>query len=277
MSHVKDNILLFFVSLRTNYVLMSRKKWLFSLILILLAAPVAQAQKSGRDYEGPGNFFIGFDLGSSFSIAENVNSEGLYKTVVPTVSGTLGYHFTPRFGIRFAGMITSQRGHASDAAVELDEENMTDLYRPYMFYAATASLDLMLNLSNCFREYDSRHWFDCYLVLGGGQLYTFGFDKKRLEQWNPEITDVVDANSYRYWQFKGGFEGAWHVARSCDLTTELDFYFAENAYNGMVGSSRKFDFFPSVRIGLTYYLPNTKGRHRFANPKVLHPYWKELN
>lgn len=256
---------------------MSRFYWLFSLTLLILAAPSGWAQESARDYEGPGNFFVGFDLGSSFSIAENISSEDLYKTVVPTVSTTLGYHFTPRFGIRLAAMLTSQRGHASDKAIEWDKDNESNLYRPYMFYAATASLDLMLNLSNCFRQYDARHWFDAYLVAGGGQLYTFGFDSDRLEKWDSEITDKVDPNSYRYWQFKVGLEGAWHVARSCDLTVELDYYFAENAYNGMVGSSRTFDFFPSIRIGVAYYLPNMKNRHRFANPKVLHPYWKELN
>jgi len=256
---------------------MSRIYWLIGLILLFVSAPNVKAQELGRDYEGPGNFFVGVDLGSSFSIAENYNSDDLYKTVVPTFSGTLGYHFNPRFGVRLQAMITSQRGHASDEALQFDEDHETDLYRPYMFYAATASLDFMLNLANCFRQYDSRNWFDGYLVAGGGQLYTFGFDKDRLEQWDQELTERVDPNSYRYWQFKVGLEGAWHIARSCDFTTELDFYFVENAYNGMVGSSRTFDFFPSIRVGITYYIPNGKDRHRFANPKVLHPYWKELN
>jgi len=256
---------------------MLRSYWLISLVLFVASASALRAQEVGRSYEGPGNFFIGVDLGSSFSIAENVNSEDLYKTIVPTVSGTLGYHFTPWFGIRLQAMITSQRGHADDAAVELDEKQKTNVYDPYMFYAATASFDCLLNLSNCFRQYDSRNWFDGYLVVGGGQLYTFGFDKKRLETWDPELTQIVDPNSYRYWQFKVGLEGAWHTTRSVDFTAELDFHFVENAYNGMVGTSRTFDYFPSVRVGFTYYIPNAKSRHRFANPKVLHPYWKELN
>jgi len=65
--------------------------------------------------------------------------------------------------------------------------------------------------------------------------------------------------------------------RECDLTFELDFHTTPNEYNGVTGGALVIDFFITSKIGIVYYLPNGKHRHRFANPKIFHRYWTELN
>lgn len=249
---------------------MIRDFWLISVMLVVLSAPFCKAQDNLREYEGPGNFFIGADLGTSLSLAENSDAGDVLKTL-PTLGGTLGYHFTPIWSLRLHALITSQKGHPSDDAIAVDPE----LYKPYNFFALVGSMDVMLNVTNCFRHYDTRNIFDCYLLAGGGQLYTFGF-ADHVKEFDRSVY-FVDPNSYRHWQFKIGTECAWHLSRSFDLKAEFDFFLAKNKYNGVIGSSSTFDPFLSFRMGATYYLPNKKDRHRFANPRVLHLYWKELN
>lgn len=254
------------------------------IILFALSATMAKSQDDARKYEGPGNFFIGADLGTSISLAEHINSSELFKTHLPSVTGVLGYHFTPIWSFRLQAMFSAQIGQTGIVTDPKSDEFVNygpdfalnpQLYRPYDFYAAVASADLMFNLTNSLRRFDSRNYFDLYLVAGAGQLYTFGFSE-RLKDYDPEIF-FVDPNSYRHWQFKAGLEGAWHISRSCDFTAELDCFFAKNAYNGQRGSDKEFEPFVSFRLGVVYYFRNSKQRHRFANPRVLHPYWKELN
>lgn len=247
------------------------KKKFLAIILSLITAPLLMAQTTVKDYVGPGNFFISAEVGSSISIADFTEGEDIVSTP-PTLGGTLGYHFTPYFGMRLQALMVSQRGHASEQAVALNSE----LYKPYNFYALVGSLDGMLNIVNLCRTFDSRNIFDCYAIAGFGQLYTFGFDD-RLNEWNPEVF-FVDPNRYRHWQWKVGVECAWHLNRMFDFKTEFDWFFTNSAYNGNKWhATSDVAHFPSLRVGFTYYFRNARQRHRFGNQKVLHPYWKELN
>jgi len=250
---------------------MLNRNWILAIILFLLSAPLVEAQNKVKDYIGPGNFFIGAEIGSSVSIADFTEGADIALTP-PTIGGTLGYHFNPYFGLRLQGLIISQRGHASEAAEALDSE----VYKPYNFYALVGSLDGMLNVTNLFRTYDTRNVFDAYAVAGFGQLYTFGFSS-HIKNWDPEVY-FADYNSYRHWQWKIGIEGAWHLNRAFDITGEFDWFFTQSAYNGNKWhASSDLAHFPSLRVGAVYYFRNARQRHRFGNQKVLHPYWKELN
>lgn len=246
-------------------------KKILAIILCLVSAPLLMAQTSVKDYVGPGNFFISAEVGTSISIADYSKGEDIFSTP-PSIGGTLGYHFTPYFGMRLQGLIISQRGHATDKAVALDPE----LYKPYNFYAMVGSLDAMLNLANLCRTFDTQNKFDCYAIGGFGQLYTFGFDD-RMNQWDTEVF-FADPNGYRHWQWKVGVECAWHLNRMFDFTAEFDWFFTKSAYNGNKWhATGDVAHIPSLRVGFTYYFRNARQRHRFANQKVLHPYWKELN
>lgn len=245
--------------------------WVISLLVFLITAPTMKAQNRGRGYEGPGNWFFGIDAGTSLAMNENVQFENFFHTKLPSGSLQLGRTLTPRWSVRAEGMISPQIGYPSKVAVQYKPQMFTE----YNFYAAIATLDVMLNISNCFRKYDTRNWFDAYFVVGGGGLFRFNVDEK-VRYWYTDIYPVA-ANNYWFWTAKMGFEGAWHVARGWDLISSIEVFAADNAYNGVVGSSLPCDFFMSMRIGTVYYFNNSRSRHRFANPPVVHKYWTELN
>lgn len=225
-----------------------------------------------KSYAGPGNWFFGLGVGTSLAMAENVTVEDFFKTEMPSASLQLGRTLNPWVSMRLMANFDPQLGHASFAAQKYEPET----YKPYHYYVATGTLDLMLDVTNMCRKYDVRNWFDAYLVLGGGALYSFGIDK-RVENWDPEIYPV-NTDELLTWTGKAGVMGAWHVAKAWDLTAEIDFNATENAYNGVVDrEDRAVDFFTSFKIGMTYYFGNGKGRHRFANPAVKHRYWTDLD
>lgn len=239
------------------------------LLFVMAMMPILLLAQRKKSYEGPGNWFFGFDAGTSLAMAENVTAEDFFLTEIPSGSVTLGRTMTPWASLRLSAGFQSQIGHASKVAVKYEPETFT----PYRYHVAVGTMDLMLNVTNWFRRYDVRNWFDCYWILGGGVLYTFGMDKK-VDAWDEEIYPV-NSEELLTWTGKTGFEGAWHVNRAWDLTAELDVHATENAYNGVVDRiDRKMDFFLSLRVGMTYFFKNGKERHRYANPAKKHNYWK---
>lgn len=241
-----------------------------TILLAIAATPfVALGQKH---YEGPGNWFIGIDAGVSLALNENVTVKNFLHTQIPSGSIVIGRTITPYWGLRLSGGFYSQLGHPHKIAVDFDSQ----LYSDYRFHVASGTLDLMLNLSNLFRPFDTRNWFDAYLIAGGGMLYSFGMDKK-VDDW-PSYIYPVNSEAGWYWSAKAGFMGAWHIRRSCDLTAEIDCIFTDNAYNGVVDNiNRSIDLFLTPRIGIVYYFKNSKGRHRYANVAKRHKYWTDLN
>lgn len=234
-------------------------------------SPATEGLSTTKSYSGPGNWFFGLSMGTALSMAENVAYDDFMKTRVPSGSLQIGRTLTPWMSMRLMGEINSQFGHPSKVAMKYE----SSIYGPYTFYTTTGTLDAMFNLSNMSRKFDERNWFDLYLVLGGGALYTFGFDKK-VEAWDAEIYPV-STDEVLSWTGKVGLMGAWHVAKAWDLTAEMDIHATENAYNGVEDPLRgSLDYFMTLKIGMTYYFGNSKGKHRYANPKKEHKYWKDL-
>lgn len=225
----------------------------------------------GSVYEGPGNWFVGIDIGTSLSFSENVTYDNFYKTNIPSGNIVIGRTLTPKWSLRVSVGISSQVGNPSAGAVRY----IPDMFSGYNFVMTVGTFDVMFNITNCFRKYNTRNWYDGYIVVGGGQLYRFYVDDK-VKDWYEDIY-VVDTFNHRYWTAKLGYQSAWHIMRECDLTFDLDFHATDNAYNGVEGGNRKVDFFVSARIGIVYYVPNSMKRHRFANPRRYHRYWTELN
>lgn len=243
------------------------------LLILLFAAATAPFMAQGqKHYEGPGNWFVGIDAGVSLPMNENVTADNFFHVRIPSGGIVLGRTITPYWGLRLSAGVYSQLGHPHEKAVKYDPEEYDD----YQFYAGSASLDLMLNVTNWFRPYDVRNWVDCYVILGGGMLYSFGMDKK-VDQW-PAYVYPVNSEEKWYWNAKAGIMGAWHVSRACDFTAELDCFFTDNAYNGVVDDkNKKVDLFLSPRVGIVYYFKNSMKRHRYANTSKNHIYWRDLN
>lgn len=251
---------------------MLRFCWVLYLLLCLLSAPLSGvAQILGRSYEGPGNWFFGVNMGASLAMNENVTFDNFFHTEIPSGSIQLGRTLSPLWNMRVTGMVSSQMGHPSKVAMQYKP----DMFSDYRFFAAITTFDVMLDLSNCFRSYDTRNWFDAYLVFGGGGLYRFNVDEK-VRYWYTDIYPV-EANNYWFWTAKVGFEGAWHVSRGWDLVAEIDIHVTDNVYNGVVGTSRKWDPFVVLQMGMVYYFKNSRHRHHYANPPIVHKYWTELN
>lgn len=243
-----------------------------TIILLTAIAAMPFVARGQKHYEGPGNWFVSIDAGATLAMNENVTTENFFHTELPSGSLTIGRTITPFWSLRLSAGFYSQLGHPHEKAVTYDSETYSD----YQFHTAVGSLDLMLNLSNMFRPYDVRNWFDAYLIAGGGVLYSFGMDKK-VDEW-PEYVYPVDSKELMTWSAKAGLMGAWHLTRACDLTFEIDCFFTDNAYNGVVDNPhRSIDMFLSPRIGVVHYFKNSKGRHRYANAPKRHRYWRDLN
>ena len=242
-----------------------------TLLLLLASVSVCRAQKSDRTYLGPGNWFVGIDVGMGFSMAENTKNGNFFKTELPSGTIQIGRTLTPKWSLRLTGGVSSQLGRPPAAAMKY----LRDMYSPYQFVLGVGTFDVMLNLANCFRKYNSRNWYDGYLVIGGGELYRFYVDDK-VDEWYEDIY-VVDRSKEWYWTAKIGYEAAFHIMRACDLTFEVDFHATDNAYNGVTGGSQSLDFFVTAKLGIVYYIPNGQHRQRFANPRKYHRYWTELN
>ncbi len=242
-------------------------KLLITLVVFIAMPFLVLAQKH---YEGPGNWFVGIDAGVSLALNENVTAKNFYHIKIPSGSIVLGRTITPYWGLRLSAGVYSQLGYPHQKAVDYDPET----YKDYQFYAGSGSLDLLLNLCNLFRPYDVRNWFDLYFVAGGGVLYSFGMDKK-VDEW-PDYIYPVNSEELFTWNAKTGFLGAWHITRASDFTFEIDCFFTDNAYNGVVDhTDRAFDLFVSPRVGIVYYFRNSKGRHRYANTQKRRHYWTD--
>ena len=250
---------------------MLRFSWVMILLVLSFSASVMEAQRPKRNYEGPGNWFMGVNVGTTLAMNENVHFADFFHSEIPGGFVQLGRTMSPYMSMRVVGSVSPQFGYPSKVAVEYKPE----MFSPYRFFTAISTLDVMIDLSNCFRRYDTRNWFDGYFVIGGGGLFRFNVDEK-VRYWYTDIYPVA-ANNYWFWAAKAGLEGAWHVARGWDLVAELDLYATDNAYNGVVGASRQWDIFLGMQIGMTYYFRNSQRRHRYANPPIVHKYWTELN
>lgn len=250
---------------------MLRFCWVIIVFSIFLSASTMRAQGHKRSYEGSGNWFAGVCVGTSHALNENVTYDNYLHAEIPSGSLQLGRTLTPYFSLRVMGLMSAQMGYPSKVAVQYKPE----MFSPYRFYAVATTLDAMVNLSNCFRGYDTRNWFDAYFVLGGGGLFRFNVDE-RVRYWYIDVYPVA-ANNYWFWTAKAGIEGAWHVTRRFDLVAEIDMFASDNAYNGVVGRGRSWDPFLVFQLGVTYYFRNGQRRHRYANPPVIHKYWTELN
>lgn len=262
-------------------------RFILAMIVLLASATVccaqeyyrswAQMAKDGkpksddRTYLGPGNWFVGLDVGTGLSLAENTAHNNFYKTRLPSGTLQIGRTLTPKWSLRLTAGISSQLGHPSAGAIRY----LSDMFSPYQFSLGVGTFDVMLNLANVFRKYNSRNWYDGYLVVGGGALYRFYVDDK-VDDWYEDIY-VVDRTKEWYWTAKVGYEAAFHILRACDLTFELDFHATDNAYNGVKGGTQPMDFFVTAKLGIVYYIPNRAHRQRFANPKIYHRYWTNLN
>lgn len=249
---------------------MTRYVHILLLLIFLLPASTCWAQKAGFDYEGPGSFFFGLDFGTSLSMNENIRYEDAFQTRIPSAGMQFGYAITPKWSARVTGLFSSQLGHPSKIVIKYNP----NLYKTYQYNAMVVDADVMLNLTNCFRRYDSRNSMDLYAILGAGSLYTFGFDQF-IDDWDKDLF-AASSESLTLWNVKAGFNFAWHMTRAYDLQSEVDVFATDNKFNGIQGHNRPFDWFLSLRIGIVYYFHNGMNRQRFANPRKPHFYWKEL-
>lgn len=240
------------------------------LFLFALHNHVMRAQENKKDYEGPGVWFASMSVGTSLAYNENVHSTDIFKTKLPSGDICLGRLFTPRWGAQLNMGISAQIGYPPTLAITY----LSSLYKPYEFYSATATADVLLNLTNYFRRYDSRNWFDGYVIAGGGILYRF-FTESFVKNWYEDVY-AIQSDAKAFWLSHIDLVGAFHSTRYLDLKITVGVNCTDNAYNGRVDHSRP-DFFLSLKAGVIYYFANSRKRHRFANPPIEHKYWRNLN
>ena len=133
------------------------KRIAFSLLLSAVLFPLslsAQQSKTDESIEFRPHWYEEGLAGVSYTVGETSFQDLLSFSATVSV----GYQFTPVFGLRFGTDVEKGKG------------NVTNPKEIYQFKVNSMNLDGMLDLSSLFRGYNHRRLFSPYLLAGGAVL-----------------------------------------------------------------------------------------------------------
>ena len=243
-----------------------QKNRLVWLVLVLMCGLTASAQSYAEKHKH-GDWFFGFGVGFSQSLAENAEgTDFLHQR--PSMDILLGHNFTPAFGFKLTGGINQQMSRCSKSAANI----LPEVYGngKYSFKCLTASMSGVVNLTNIFFGYEVERPLTWSIIFGAGMIKTFDFDKK-IKIWNetPTVEEPyypVDGSEGTYFVGHAGLQLDARLCEPFDLNVELRANSTDNKYNG-VSNGNHLDFYLDLMINLVYHFRNGKqGLRRFRQP-----------
>lgn len=133
------------------------KRIAFSLLVAALLMPLAasaQQSKTDERVEFRPHWYSQFQGGAAYTVGET----SFFDLLNVSASVSLGYQFTPVFGIR------------SGFSANFGKGNVTNPKEIYDFTVAELSVDGTLDLASLFNGYNHRRLFRPYLLAGGALL-----------------------------------------------------------------------------------------------------------
>lgn len=204
------------------------------------------------------DWYTQYKVTQTVSTSENMSGKDFFLEY-PGFTFSVGNNFTRVVGARISAGIFPQGGHAGKVL----EKTFPNVYKKYRFYTAGGYADFMLNLTELCSEYDPERGESLYFLIGGGALYTFGFDKKvKSEEWAKYYP--VDIKSQICPYAHVGLGGSFKLTNALDLTVEAKYNFIEDKYNG-VKHGGFLDGAVDLSVGITWYLSH-RHKHRADYP-----------
>lgn len=222
------------------------------------------------------NWILGASVGGSYSMSENTRFGNFFDMTRPSFQIQLGKYFYPQFGIRATVNYLAQRGRSYWETADFLEE-YAEQDGNYDFSILAGFVDGVLDFHNVIFGYKEDRFFSLKGYIGLGAIYTFGFDKDKLN-WlvNPTWKDCtyngVHHNAgellpsgYQYradgdskWYFAGhvGLIADFRISDAWSVNLDISFNGTDDAYNG-ARYRRVYDSYVDLMAGLTYRIKDS--------------------
>lgn len=231
-----------------------------------------------KKYAPRDNWFIGANIGGSFSMSENTRFSTFFQPARPAVSVVIGKKFHPAFGVRFNLGYRPQMGRANWELAKYYPKTFGN-YNYKVFAGYVDGVADFLNIFNRYRE--DRRW-ELNGILGLGFNYTFGFDKEATRRmangcnnWDgSHFSYTINTKQKFYFAGHLGLQGVYHISDAWDINAEVLINGTDDAYNGVCytgldqdnvkNDGKPYDLYLDCLIGFAYHFKDHHGAHRFA-------------
>lgn len=228
------------------------KKWIFIFVCLCIVTQIySQEQKKTTKflntwtigangglnvYLAEGNNFFNPKMPSYFSMMDNSGFLGRL---------TVGYHFTPVIGVR------SMLGVAQHYWPEIREVLPNGRFKVYDFGAENLTFDVLINLSNLIKDYNSDRMTD-FSVFGG-----FGLSHRDKAKFKSDCFSGI---------VRAGGQMDLRIAPKLDLNVILEANAVNDIYNDYK-TSFPYEFYGALSFGVTYHIEAVQ--HYVAKPKPI--------
>lgn len=181
------------------------------------------------------HWYAGINGGVAYTIGEAKTSD----LISPAAAISVGYRFSPVFGLRLNGMGWQARG----GVVVPTKEN-------FKWNFAQGAVDAVIDFSNWFGGFNPKRVFDAYGFVGGGFVHGFG---------NDDAVKLYN-NGYKFVNYWGKSMNTW-VGRAglganirCSDIVSVNIELAANAYDDKFNNKKGsiLDWQYTGMVGLTF-------------------------
>jgi len=231
-----------------------RKKFIFTLCLLLGIAGAVQAQQSDSyvrrelvsapvDFFVP-HWFVGFQLGGAYDVGEASFDE----LISPALQLSAGYQYNPWLSTRLA--VSGFQARNKYAYPE----------HSYEWNFVQPTLDAMIDLTTLATGWQPDRTFGIYAFAGLGANYTFNNDEA--EEASKRFG--VDFQKLWYdnrWNFvaRAGLGAKFNISDNLAITAEVGGSMLPDHFNSKIGKNDNRDWHLNALAGLTFTLGKDKG------------------
>lgn len=210
-----------------------------------------------RPYNVADNWFLDFNGGASFSLAENTGGHRFGNILTPLFDFGVGKQFSNAWSTRLNFGYRKQKGWASKEAMS----NSTMLGDgDYTYQLAVAYIDEELSLIRMFCHYNELRRFDAQVFAGAGLNYSWGFAKKT-NNWD-RYGYPIDNTDHLNLAARAGVHLLYKVADAADLSLQGTFNLVGDNFNGVRNGS-SVNSYVDVALGVRIHLMDHYGNCRY--------------
>ncbi len=223
-------------------------------------------------------WFVSAAIGGSYSMSENTRFGNFFDMTRPSFQIQGGRNFYPQFGIRATLNYLAQRGRSYWETADFLED-YAEQDGNYDFSILAGFVDGVFDFHNVIWGYKENRFFSLKGYIGLGAIYTFGFDKDKINwllhpTWKDCTYNGVHHNAgellpsgYQHrvsgdnkWYFAGhvGLIADFRISDAWSVNLDVSFNGTDDAYNGL-RYRRVYDSYVDVMAGLMYRFKDSSG------------------
>lgn len=196
-------------------------------LLAMMGAQTMSAQSADENNRSYPYGFIGLQGGAQLTFTNYDHT----KLITPIGAVQGGVMWTPVVGTRL---------HVSG----IDSKTAVKGLGEFKYKYVTTDLDLMLNLTNMFRQNDS--WFDLYAIGGFGINYNWDYEK---------VFHALPKKDFSH-NFRVGLLADFNITRRLSVGLELNANNLADRFNAKLNNSN--DWQATAMVGITYKFRSAK-------------------